>query len=259
MSAPGLILAAAAAPIDNDSALTGIAHYLGLARPDLVITTARFGNGVESLQTALSKMTEAGRREVVVVPVDLAAAAATPEALAAACDEIKRLEDDVAICVARPIGPAVELLMVLDQLVRTELNRVQAVEVDALVLASPAGGDARGTSLLARRARQWSAHHRLPAQTAVITADGTGVALAVKNLRNAGRRHIAVGALVIEADDLYRSNKQSALNVGALCVTGPIPAKSFVELILARYAYAAMALLRFDDEVGRNEPAESDT
>ncbi|PIE21506.1 MAG: hypothetical protein CSA64_01735 [Arachnia propionica] len=253
MSAPGLVLAAVDVPVENGSALTNISQQLCLQRPDLVIATARFGNGIDSLQIAVDKVTKAGRRELVVVPLDLAAAAETPEPLAQACDEIRRIESDLAVCVARPIGPAVEMLMVLDQLVRAELNRIQALEVDALILASPAGGDARGTSLLARRARQWSAHHRLPTQTAVMTGDGNGVALATKSLRNAGRRHIAVGTLAIEANELYRINKQSALNAGAMCVTGPIPAKAFIELILARYAYAAMSLLRFDDEVTPSE------
>ena len=56
------------------------------------------------------------------------------------------------IVIARPIGPDIDLLNVLDIKLREALHRANAVEVDALVLACPDGGDLRGSSLLARRA-----------------------------------------------------------------------------------------------------------
>jgi sirohydrochlorin ferrochelatase len=146
--------------------------------------------------------------------------------------------------VSRPIGPASEVLNILDARVREALHRTGALEIDGLVLAAPSGGDIRGGTLLGRRARQWSAHHRLPVQLAVDEGDGRATALAVQSLRSQGRRHIAVGSLFLTPTAGYQAHAQAGLRAGAIAITSPIGDSEHLRLlILARYAFGAMELL----------------
>ena len=57
---------------------------------------------------------------------------------------------------ARPIGPAIELLNVLDVRLRNALSATHATELDGLVMSSPAWGELRRRPHRAR-ARQWAA------------------------------------------------------------------------------------------------------
>ena len=78
-----------------------------------------------------------------------------------------------------------------------------AVELNALVFATPDTGDVRGAALLARRARQWASHHKLPITMACADGSGNSVAAAMMSLRDQGRRAIAVGSFFLTADDNY--------------------------------------------------------
>lgn len=242
MAAPAVIIAdTTTAHPDVSTALRGIESKLKARRPDLPIHLVELGT-VSTLDTVLDSLEADGVEEAVFVPLDLRSATAySPE-----------LDDAVAAAkgrgimslVSRPIGPATELLNILDELVRAALHRRSALELDGLVLVARAGGDARGSALLSRRARQWSAHHRLPVQLAVEEGDGSATAAAVQALRAQGRRYVAVGGTFLAPGPAYRAHAAAAQRAGAIAITAPIGGSPHLsQLILARYAFGAMELL----------------
>ena len=120
----------------------------------------------------------------------------------------------------------------------------QVATVSGRRISSATTGDVRGAALLARRARQWSTHHRLPCLTAVADGTGPSVAQAFAGLRSQGRRHIAVGSFFLGPDESYAVQADLAYRVGAVAVSEPLgTAAEVAELVLARYAFAAMDLL----------------
>ena len=240
MTAPAIVLVADG-PDDPAVATTlqAIARGLQGARKDLRIHLARLEGVKPPLQKVIASLVADDVAEAVLVPLDLVSAADHAEEL----DTFDH-SPDIHVVVSRPVGPASELLNILDERVREALHRGGALEIDGLVLAAPAGADVRGNSLLARRARQWSTHHRLPVQLAVDEGDGRVTAAAVASLRAQGRRHIAVGSLFLTPTPAYQSHAQAALRAGAIAVTAPLGDSDHLRhLILARYAFGAMELL----------------
>ncbi len=240
MTAPAIVLVADGpdeAPVSD--ALGSIALALQQARPDLRVHLARLGGVSPTVEDVVAALVADDVAEAVLVPLDLVSAAGhSPE-----LDTFTH-SPDIHLAVSRPVGPAGEVLNILDERVREALHRGGALEIDGLVLTAPGGGDVRGASLLARRARQWSAHHRLPVQLAVEDGDGRATAAAVQSLRMQGRRHIAVGSLHLIPTPAYQAHVQAAMRAGAVAVTAPIGDSPHLSLlILARYAFGAMELL----------------
>ena len=240
MTAPAIVLVAAGPdePAVTETLLT-ISGSLQESRPDLRIFLARLTDGHPLLTDVIADLVANDVAEAVLIPLDLTSAAAHPPTL----DGITH-SPDIHLAVARPVGPATEVLNILDERVREALHRGGALEIDGLVLAAPHGGDVRGASLLARRARQWSTHHRLPVQLAVDEGSGRATAAAIGSLRSQGRRHIAVGSLFLTPSSSYHAHASAALRAGAIAVTAPIGNSQHLrQLILARYAFGAMELL----------------
>ncbi|MDO5736324.1 MAG: CbiX/SirB N-terminal domain-containing protein [Propionibacteriaceae bacterium] len=245
MAAPAIVLIADA---DDDpavaAALASLSKKLNHLRPDLLVTYGFLSHLKPSVVTSVSSLAARGSTEIVIVPLDLVSAMDHSPVISRAQQAVQAANQGVKVVIARPIGPATELLNVMDARMRDALHKTNAVEVDALVLGAPEGGDVRGTSLLARRARQWAAHHKLPVQLAVNDLTGRATALAIASLRTQGRRHIAVGSMFLTTGPLFRAHQQAAVRAGAMAVTDPIEDHDhLVELILARYAFAAMELL----------------
>lgn len=249
MTAPALVLLANGTT-DPHVATTmhSLRKRLQSMRPDLAINVAFIEHCPPTGPQVVSALANRGTSEVVLVPVSLTSAI-DHRGVDEVVGRVRAAHPTVAVEAARPIGPAVELLNLLDERVREALRNRSVTQLDALVLAAPAGADARGTSLLQRRARQWSAHHKLPVIVAVNDATGMGTVAAVASLRAQGRRHIAVGCLWIAADEAYVAQARAAEARGAVAVSEPIGCDDrILELALARYAFAAMALLTSQDE-----------
>lgn len=242
MAAPAVILAdTTTGNPDVSQALQTIKELLQRRRPDLPIALAELGTK-PTLDQALDSLVAAGVHEAVFVPLDLRSATAYAPEFDVAVEEAK--SRGIMSLVSRPIGPATELLNILDELVREALHARSALELDGLVLVARAGGDARGSALLSRRARQWSAHHRLPVQLAVEEGDGSATAAAVQALRAQGRRFVAVGGTFLAPGPAYRAHALAAQKAGAIAITEPIGGSPHLsQLILARYAFGAMELL----------------
>lgn len=261
MAAPAIVLIADA---DDDPAVGGalasLANKLTQLRPDLMVTFGFLSGMRPSVVESLSTLAAAGSTEIAIVPLDLVSAMDHSPVITRAQEAVQTANHDVKVIIARPIGPATELLNVLDDRMREALHKTNAVEVDALVLGAPEGGDIRGTSLLARRARQWAAHHKLPVQLAVNDSTGMATAQCIAALRTQGRRHIAVGSMFLTKGPLFRAHQQAALRAGAMVVTDPIEDhEHLVELVLARYAFAAMELLDAgEDDTDDTPPTDAD-
>ncbi len=242
MAAPAVILAdTTTAQPEVSAALRTIEQRLQQRRPDLPIHLVELGTR-STLGPVLERLTADEVDEAVFVPLDLRSATAYASELDDAVAEANAA--GVRSLVSRPVGPATELLNILDELVREALQRRSALELDGLVLVARAGGDARGSALLSRRARQWSAHHRLPVQLAIEEGNGAATAAAVQTLRSQGRRYIAVGGTFLSPGPAYRAHAIAAHRAGAIAITEPIGGHPHLsQLILARYAFGAMELL----------------
>jgi len=162
----------------------------------------------------------------------------------AAIASVQAQYPNLACRLARPIGPAPELLSVVDLRLRQALSACHASELDGLVFAAPNAGDPRGNALLHRRARQWRHHHKLPVQLAFADGSGQTVAAAIAALRTQGRRSIAVGFFYIDADSSYAAQANAATEMGATAVSAPLGDDNrLLDLAMARYSVAALELL----------------
>lgn len=254
MTAPALILLA---PGSGEShaceAMHRLRKRLQMSRPDLDVSLAFLDTCPPTGPQVLSVLSARGVSEVVFVPLNLTNVVDLPEAVVDLADRAAKSHPQISFSTARPIGPAVELLNVLDDTLRQALHASHCSEVDALVLSAPTTGDVRGSALLARRARQWASHHHVPVHVATSDGHGVSVAHAVTALRATGRRHIAIASLWLAPDEAWQEQRREALALGAATVSAPFADHQLVsELILARYAFAAMSLLS-DEQLGLTE------
>jgi sirohydrochlorin ferrochelatase len=218
-------------------------------RPGIQVYLAFVNDAPESAHTILHDIAESGLDEAIFVPLDLVRSLEPEQGVRELVANLRRAFPALHIALSHPIGPAGELLAALDSRIRQALSAAGVREVDAVVLAAPESGDARGNSLLARRARQWHNHHRLPAQVALADGTGLNVAQAIAALRAQGKRAIVVGSFYLAANDGYLSMAEMALRSGALAVGGPISTdERLMDVIMARYAVAALDLLEEAEE-----------
>jgi sirohydrochlorin ferrochelatase len=250
MTAPALVMVARGS---SDPMVAQVTHELrsGLQqlRPEISIHGAFLEQSPPTVGQVADQIAEAGIDEVVLVPLQLTHAVDCSPFLDELLNRSRSRHPKLRFTMSRPIGPELSLLTILDQRLRSSLSQARCLELDGLVLSADCGGDVRGSSLLARRARQWSTHHRLPCLTAVADDSGPSVAQAIMSLRAQGRRHIAVGSFFLAADESYRAQSDLAYRYGAVAVSEPLgAAREVIDLVLARYAFAAMDLLDFGME-----------
>lgn len=250
MTAPALVMVARGS---SDPTVAQVTHQLvrGLAqmRPEMSISGAFLQASPPSAGQVVDQLAAAGVNEVVLVPLELTHAVDCDPAMTDLLHRSRSNYPELRFTLSRPVGPELSLLTVLDQRLRTSLSQARCLELDGLVLSAACTGDVRGSALLARRARQWSTHHRLPCLTAVADDSGPSVAQAIMGLRAQGRRHIAVGSFFLSSDEAYHTQSDLAYRYGAVSVSDPIGAsREVLDLVLARYAFAAMDLLDFGED-----------
>ncbi len=258
MTAPALVMVA---PGSSDPRVVQVTHALRhglqMVRPELSIHGCFLGEGAPTGPQIFDRLARAGVREAVLVPLDVTHAIEADPAIHLLAREARAAHPDLCVTVARPVGPEAQLLTILDARLRAALTAARILELDGLVLSSASTGDVRGSALLARRARQWSTHHRLPCLTAVADGSGPSVAQAIQGLRAQGRRHIAVGSFFLAPDALHLAQVELALRCGAVAVSEPVgAAREVFDLVLARYAFAAMDLLDFGEQAIGDDEAD---
>lgn len=258
MTAPALVIVSPGSPEPRVAQVTHeLRKGLQAMRPEIAIRGAFLDHCPPSGPQVVSQLIKQGTDEVVFVPLHLTNAIEAEVEVEAMMQRCRAAQPDVRFTISRPIGPELNLLTVLDQRMRSALSHARCLELDGLVLSAPSSGDVRGSALLARRARQWSTHHRLPALTAVADESGPSVAQAIMGLRSQGRRHIAVGSFFLAPDAAYQAQSDLAYRYGAVSVSEPIGAAAEVlDLVLARYVFAAMELLDFGVAEELDEPAQ---
>lgn len=216
-------------------------------RPELDVSVAVLDHGSPSGLQVVNKLVKRGAHEVVFVPLLLSDAFHGHAEVPALVAQVQAAHPDLAVIASRPIGPEAQLLSVVDRRLREELRSRRISELDGLVFAAAGSTDPRSNALVARRARQWASHHRLPCVTAFATASGPTTGEAVRTLRTQGRRHIAVGSWFLSPGHLYTHQAELALGAGAVAVSAPLGAQpEIAETALARYVVAAMDLVSLE-------------
>lgn len=247
MAAPALVMLADGS---TDPRVIHVAHDLRVAlqsqRTELWVSTAFIDSCPPSGPQVVSKLVSRGAKEIVLVPLGLTPTAASEAAVHEVLSRVTAAHPTVRFAAAQPLGPSATLLKVVDLRLRAALTEAHVLELDGLVLSVESHGDVRATAVVSRRVRQWATHHRLPCLSAAGDGSGPTTSQAIATLRSQGKRHVAVGSFFLTGDDAYNRQAQLAVQAGAVAVSAPIgPDPEVLDLVLARYAFAAMELLDF--------------
>lgn len=245
MAAPALIaLAHGHRDPRSPATITALVEEVRAQRPDLRIEAAFLDVSRPALHTVVDRLVRAGYDEIVVVPLLLTEAfhpgLDLPHALAAAVERHPGLRiRSTAILGLEPC-----FLEVLDVRMREALSHSRVRELDALVLCAAGSSDPLANQSVARLARLWGTHHKLPVTAAFASAAPPAAGEAVRAFRAQGRRHIAVASLFLAPGFLPDRAAELALEAGAVAVSRPLGAHPEVaRTILARYAVGAVELV----------------
>lgn len=264
MTAPALVL------LGYGSADPGVALVseqirtaLATQRPNLDIEVAFLDHCAPSAPQVVDRLVAQGVTEVVLVPLLLSDAFHAQVEVPAVVAAIAATHPRLRITASRPIGPETSLLSVVDRRLRDALRSRRVSELDGLVFAAAGSTDVRSNAIVARRARQWATHHRLPCVTAFALASGPTTAEAVRTLRGQGRRHIAVGSWFLAPGALFTRQADLAYEAGAIAVSDPMGAEpEIADVALVRYVVAALELVDLDTPAAGpdlDSPFEVDT
>jgi sirohydrochlorin ferrochelatase len=224
-------------------------------RPELDIQVAFLDHGQPAGLPLVNKLVKRGTTEVVFVPLVLSDAFQAHAEVPALVAQVQAAHPDLQVMASRPIGPEAQLLSVVDRRLREELRTRRISELDGLVFAAAGSTDQRSNAIVARRARQWATHHKLPCVTAFATGAGPTTSEAVRTLRSQGRRHIAVGSWFLAPGDLWAHQAELAFEAGAVAVSAPLGAEpEIAETALTRYVVAAMDLVDLEPLLADEEP-----
>ena len=244
MAAPALV-ALAHGSRDPRSAATinALVAEVRSLRPDLKIERAFLDLAKPSLDTTIDRLARK-HDEIVVVPLLLTEAfhakVDVPSAVAAAAAR----RPDVQIRATPILGLEARFLEVLDLRMREALRSVRARELDALVLAAAGSSDPLANQSVARLARLWGSHHKLPVTAAFASSSPPATGEAVRAFRKEGRRHVAVASLFLAPGFLPERAAELALEAGAVAVSEPLGAHpEIARTVLARYAVGAVELV----------------
>ncbi|MBA8794897.1 sirohydrochlorin ferrochelatase [Friedmanniella endophytica] len=262
MTAPSLVLLSAGG---DDARAAEVSRQIraGLTelRPDLDVHVAYvdspvgIGSTTPSLLTVINKLVRRRVTEVVLVPLALGERGVVQDGLPQLLTAARAAHPSLRLIAARPLGPDPALLGVLDRRLRDALRVRRVSELDALVFASAGGSNIRSNALVARRARQWAGHHKLPCVTAFAHDSGPSPAEAIRTLRAQGRRHIAVGSWFLSHDEDYRRIAELAREHGAVAVSDPLGAgEEVTSAALTRFVVAAIELVDLEPLIA-DEPA----
>jgi sirohydrochlorin ferrochelatase len=248
MTAPALVLLGYGSPDPRVAEVSAqIRTALRTIRPALDVEVAFLDHCPPNAPQVVDALVARGVSEVVLVPLLLSDAFHAQVEVPAVVAAISAAHPEIRVSAARPIGPEAALLSVIDRRLRDALRIRRVSELDGLVFAAAGSPDVRSNALVARRARQWATHHRLPCVTSFALASGPTTAEAVRTLRAQGRRHIAVGSWFLAPGQLFTRQAELAYEAGAVAVSDPMGAEpEIAEVALVRYVVAAIDLVDVD-------------
>jgi sirohydrochlorin ferrochelatase len=244
MAAPALVaLAHGSRDPRSAASITALVDAVRSMRPDLKVERAFLDLSKPSLDTVIDRLSRK-HEEIVVVPLLLTEAyhakVDVPSAIAAA----QARHSEVRIRATPILGLEARFLEVLDLRMREALASARARELDALVLAAAGSSDPLANQSVARLARLWGSHHKLPVTAAFASTSPPATGEAVRAFRKEGRRHIAVASLFLAPGFLPDRAAELALEAGAVAVSEPLGAHpEIARTVLARYAVGAVELV----------------
>jgi sirohydrochlorin ferrochelatase len=244
MAAPALVaLAHGSRDPRSAASITALVDAVRAMRPDLKVERAFLDLSKPSLDTTIDRLSRK-HEEIVVVPLLLTEAyhakVDVPSAIAAA----QARHPEVRIRATPILGLEARFLEVLDLRMREALASARARELDALVLAAAGSSDPLANQSVARLARLWGSHHKLPVTAAFASASPPATGEAVRAFRKEGRRHIAVASLFLAPGFLVDRASELALEAGAVAVSEPLgDHPEIARTVLARYAVGAVELV----------------
>lgn len=244
MTAPALV-ALAHGSRDPRSAATikALVGEVKAMRPDLRVEPAFLDLSKPSFHTVIDRLAKK-HDEIVVVPLLLTEAYHARVDVPSAIAEAAALHPSLQIRGTQILGLEPCFLKVLDLRLREALKAARARELDALVLAAAGSSDPLANQAVARLARLWGSHHKLPVTAAFASSAPPATGEAVRAFRAEGRRHIAVASLFLAPGFLPDRATELALEAGAITVSEPLGAHPEVaRTILARYAVGAVELV----------------
>lgn len=245
MAAPALV-ALAHGSRDPRAAATikALVDEVRAVRPDLKVEAAFLEKSRPGLQTVVDRLVRSGHDEIVVVPLLLTHAHHASVDVPAALAEAGERHPGLQIHATDILGLEACFLQVLDVRMREALARARVRELDALVLAASGSSDPLANQAVARLARLWGSHHKLPVTAAFAAASPPATGEAVRAFRAEGRRHIAVASLFLAPGATPDRAAELALEAGAIAVSEPLGAHPEVaRVVLARYAVGAVELV----------------
>lgn len=244
MSAPVLVaLAHGSRDARAAATITALTELVACLRPDLRVEPAFLELSEPLLGDVVHDLAAAGYDEIVVVPLLFAAELTDDHAVGAAITTLREQCTDVRIELTEGLGID-SVLTIVDERLREALRANRIQELDGLVLAGAGSSDPYANTLVARAARVWGKAHHLPAIAAFAAAVPPAAGEAVRQLREDGRRHIAVGMLFLAPGKLEDRVRELALEAGAVAVAEPLGVHDEIAaLILARYAVGAVRLV----------------
>jgi len=245
MAAPALVaLAHGSRDPRSAQTITALVDEVRTQRPDLRIEAAFLELSKPGFQKVVDKLVKAGHDEIVVVPLLLTEAFHAKVDVPGAIAEATARHSGVKIQATDVLGLENRFLEVLDERMRAALKAARVRELDALVLAAAGSSDPLANQAVARLARIWGSHHKLPVTAAYASAAPPATGEAVRAFRAEGRRHIAVASLFLAPGNLPDRAAELALEAGAVAVSEPLGAHPEVaRTILARYAVGAVELV----------------
>lgn len=245
MAAPALVALAHGSRDPRSAAtITALIHEVRAMRPDLRVEPAFLELSRPSFSTVVDRLVKAGFDEIVVVPLLLNDAYHAKVDVPAAIAEATARHEGLKVRATGILGLEKSFLEVLDLRLRAALSDARVRELDALVLAAAGSSDPLANQAVARLARVWGAHHKLPVTAAFASAAPPATGEAVRTFRAQGRRHIAVASLFLAPGFLPDRAAELAIEAGAVAVSAPLGAHpELARTILARYAVGAVELV----------------
>jgi sirohydrochlorin ferrochelatase len=245
MAAPALVALAHGSRDPRSAAtITALVDQVCALRPDLRIETAFLDLAKPSLDKVVDKLARARFEEVVVVPLLLTDAFHAQVDVPVAVAQADARHEGVKVRATSILGLEPCFLEVLDVRMREALRASRIRELDALVLAAAGSSDPLANQSVARLARLWGSHHKLPVTAAFASAAPPTTGEAVRAFRKEGRRHIAVASLFLAPGLLPDRAAELALEAGAVAVAPPLgDHEAVARTVLARYAVGAVDLV----------------
>jgi len=245
MVAPALVALAHGSRDPRSAAtITALITEVKALRPDLRVEKAFLDLSRPSFQTVVDRLVRAGFEEIVVVPLLLTEGLQAQQDVPDAIAEATARHEGLKIRATSILGLEACFLEVLDVRLRDALKESRVRELDALVLAAAGSTDPLANQAVARLARLWGTHHKLPVTAAYASSAPPATGEAVRAFRGEGRRHIAVASLFLSPGNLTDRAAELALEAGAVAVSEPLGAHPEVaRTVLARYAVGAVELV----------------